>query len=140
MLLPEVALVPVANALVPDEIGSQLLCQRESLPPLEISPPGSPQPLRVERGVEISWEDAAVSGAELFHLYRFDLEGARLGSDCGSADCSPLVLDTNMHVDPESPGPDRGWAYLVAGTVAGEEGSLGRTSLGRLRPVPLACP
>jgi len=139
-LLPEVALVPVEHALRPDDVGTTLLCHRESLPPLEVSPPGSPQPLRVERSVEVSWEDAGVNGAERFHLYRFDLEGTGLGGDCSLPACTPLVLDTNVHVDPESPGLDRGWAYLVAGTVAGEEGPLGRDSFGRLRPVPLTCP
>jgi hypothetical protein len=114
------------------------LCPCERLPPplpTEVSPPGSPVPLRVTRR-GLSWENAAANGSESFLVYRGELAELRVGT-AGSCHASGAIAPSLM--DDEDPPSGTGWFYLVAGRNAGGDGPLGDGGLGPRVPAS-ACP
>jgi hypothetical protein len=106
------------------------------LPPAEVSPPGSPQPLRFVRKATLSWEDASDAGAFGYNLYRghlTDLESGAYGH------CIRQGLPDHSVTDLSVPQPASGWFYLVAGVNPVGEGPLGHASSGAPRVAALPC-
>ncbi len=106
-------------------------------PPGEVSPPGSPEPLRFLDRVTLAWEDAAASGAEWFNLYRGNAAWLRDGVPLA---CLRPDLPENRAEDAEVPGAGTAWAYLVTGENGGGEGPRGTDSDGAPRPSDPSCP
>lgn len=108
-----------------------------SLPPAEVAPRTTPEPLRVHASGRLTWEAALPLNSCWFNLYRRDLAGLRAG-DHGAC----LVPDLRLGEawDPFVPPAGGAWFYLVTGESDAGEGPLGPDSLGALRALTGACP
>ncbi len=107
------------------------------VPPGEVSPPGSDEPLRFADKVTLVWEPAAASGAEWFNLYRGDL--ADLSTENVGA-CLQPGIETNTTTDAEEPAAGAGFDYVVTGENGTGEGPAGSASNGDPRSPSDACP
>ncbi|MEM7244566.1 MAG: hypothetical protein AAF533_04445 [Acidobacteriota bacterium] len=106
-------------------------------PPDEVSAPGAVVPLRVGSDFLITWEPAAISGADTFDVYRGSL-GAWPTADSATCLVSELVVSSTIDLD--EPGPGAGWYYLVGGVNAAGAGPLGNDSLDESRGISMSCP
>ncbi|MCP3979844.1 MAG: hypothetical protein GY716_11095 [bacterium] len=102
-------------------------------PPGEISPPGSPAPLRFADATSLTWESTAA--ATTYNLYRGD------ASDLGGAGgaCLASDLPSNSATDTGSPAPGTTWAYFVTGRNSVGEGTAGHASSGAPRAIATPC-
>lgn len=105
-------------------------------PPLEVSPPGSPEPLRVGAGGALAWERAGRNRADTFHVYRAPLSELRAGAP---PSCLEADVPVPRHDDPEPPPPGDAWAYLVTARNVAGEGPSGTSSAGLSRGRPPTC-
>lgn len=105
--------------------------------PREVSPPGTPEPLRFTSRTGLTWESAASSGSLRFNAYRGDLATIPTG-DYGT--CLASDIPTNTLSVPEDPPIAIGWTYLVAGENAVGEGPLGFATPESLRVNLHPCP
>jgi len=106
-------------------------------PPLEVSPPGSFQPLVFSDRVTLTWEPAPMSGSESFNLYRGDLEELARGT---YGRCLRSEVPANTDRDQAEPVGVQGWFYLVSGRNAAGEGPIGASSEGAARTNGDPCP
>jgi hypothetical protein len=109
-------------------------------PPGEVSPAGTPQPLRfLSDKVTLTWEEPARSGAWSFDVYRGLVSGLREGA-AGACLASGVVA--NAWSDPEPPPAIRGdgYFYLVVGVDCAGAGALGTGSDGVARRPAVECP
>lgn len=102
--------------------------------PLEVSAPGSAQPLVFTGAQSLAWEDASNLGAWSYNLYRGDLAALASG-EYGL--CYRAALESSETDDGEAPPTGAVRFYLVSGANPVGEGPLGRDSGGLLR-VPAA--
>ena len=106
-------------------------------PPLEVSPPGSVQPLTFTSDAALLWEDGALNQSAAFNLYRGAVADLAQGSHGA---CLASSLLTNTASDAAQPPLDQAWFYLVAGRSSGTIGTLGQDSSGSSRGNGAACP
>jgi hypothetical protein len=105
-------------------------------PPAEVSPPGSPQPLRFLDRESLSWEDASGAAAFAYNLYRGSL--ADLASGAYGV-CLQSGVEQNSTLEPDLPPDGVGWSYLVTGVNPAGEGPLGQASSGAPRTSTAPC-
>jgi hypothetical protein len=106
-------------------------------PPLEVSPPGSAQPVTFSDDATLIWEDGAVNRSAAFNLYRGSIADLAQGS---YGTCLASSIPTNTASDLAQPEIDQAWFYLVAGRSAGVIGTLGQGSDGSTRGDGPVCP
>lgn len=105
--------------------------------PQEASAQGSSMPLIFTDAVTLEWEDAGVSGADWFNLYRGEVAALPAG-DYGT--CLQQEIRVATATDSAVPAAGGAWCYLVTGEGAGGEGSLGNQSDGSPRINGAPCP
>ena len=94
----------------------------EGVPPLEVSPPGSPEPLRFLDPQMMVWEDGAASCSTSFQIYRGDLDSLTTGF---YSPCYEDAVTASSTSDDEEPLEGQVFYYMVSGENAAGEGTLG---------------
>lgn len=102
--------------------------------PGEVSRPGAIEPLMFSDRDTLVWEDASMSGADTFALYRGDLDAV-----ADSPTCLASGLVTPTAVDAAVPPPGSGYHYCVGGRNGAGDGALGYAG-GSPRPNEAPCP
>ncbi len=97
------------------------------LPPQEISPVGSPEPLGFSDSQNLYWEDAAA--ASTYNLYRGNID--QIQTTYGS--CVAPELPANGTTSLSNPAPGAGWFFLATGKNPAGEGPMGFDSQGSAR-------
>ncbi|MDH3283732.1 MAG: MopE-related protein [Acidobacteriota bacterium] len=106
------------------------------VPPNEVSPPGSAEPLLFSDDVTLVWEAAGTSLSDTFSLYR----GSVADLPAGYGTCLESAIPSNTMMDLASPPSGVSWLYLVTGENCLGEGIMGRTSSGEERTNGSPCP
>jgi len=105
--------------------------------PLEVSPVGASQYLVFLDKSTLFWEEATLSGSDLFNVYRAD-RADLINGFYGT--CLAYDLVDHTLTEPDNPGPGECWFYLVSGTNILGEGPLGADSQGNARLNVWHCP
>ncbi len=92
------------------------------LPPLEVSPSGTSEPLIWADSSTLEWEDASTSGSNIFNLYRGNLNEL---SENSYGACLISGITESTEVDTSTGGS---WFYLVTGVNENGEGTMGYRS------------
>jgi hypothetical protein len=133
--VPSIVQPSATAAVAPATLVTKALCSGYA--PGEVSPPGSPQPLRFVSDSRLTWETGLTSGSDRFTVLRGAVRGLRVG-DYGV--CIASGLTDNSVTDSALPLPREAFTYLVLGVNAVGRGPAGARSDGVPRGAGTGCP